>query len=305
VRELGLSLLRWVDATAGDPPSEQGDQKVDWLRILPFVVLHAGCLGVLWVGWSPVAVAAAVSLYFVRMFALTAFYHRYFSHRAFKTSRAAQFAFALLGNSAVQRGPLWWAAHHRKHHRHSDAGPEDVHSPEVHGLLWSHIGWITCRANFATDLRQVPDLARYPELKLLDRFNVIVPVLLAAGLFGLGAWLQASAPATGTSGAQMLVWGFFVSTTVLFHVTCSINSLAHRVGSRRYATRDESRNNWWLALLTLGEGWHNNHHHYPAAVRQGHRWWEIDVSAYLLAGLARLGLVWDLKALPERIRRRE
>ena len=298
-RDLGVALLRWFDSGAGgqEPPPE-AEQKVDWPRILPFVILHVACLGVFWVGWSPIAVAVAVGLYALRMFAITAFYHRYFSHRAFKTSRAGQLLFAILGNSAVQRGPLWWAAHHRKHHRHSDQAP-DVHSPHVHSFLWSHMGWITSKANFYTDLKQVPDLARYPELRFLDRFNVLVPVLLALGCYGLGEALGA---AWGTSGWQMVVWGFFISTTVLFHAACSINSVAHRVGSRRYETTDDSRNNWWLALLTFGEGWHNNHHRYPAAVRQGHRWWEIDLSSYGLALLDRLGLIWDRKALPAHVR---
>ena len=296
-RRLGVALLRWVDSGAGATQAVQDEaaaQRVDWPRILPFVVLHLGCLGVLWVGASPVAVWTAVGLYALRMFAITAFYHRYFSHRAFRTSRAAQLVFAVLGNMAVQRGPLWWAAHHRKHHRRSDQ-PSDVHSPRVHGFWWSHMGWITSRANFATDLTQVPDLARYPELRFLDRFNVLVPLLLAGALYAVGASLG---DAWGTSGAQMLVWGFFISTTVLFHATCTINSLSHVFGSRRYDTGDDSRNNVWLALLTFGEGWHNNHHRHPAAVRQGHRWWEIDLSSYGLALLARLGIIWDRKTLP-------
>jgi stearoyl-CoA desaturase (delta-9 desaturase) len=298
-RRLGITLLRWVDSDAGErEPVSDGPQKVDWLRILPFVVLHVACLGVIWVGWSPVAVGVAVGLYALRMFAVTAFYHRYFSHRAFKTSRVGQFLFAVLGNSAVQRGPLWWAAHHRKHHRHSDEAP-DVHSPHVHSLAWSHIGWITSKENFYTDLAQVPDFARYPELRYLDRFNVVVPVLLALSLYALGSVLPAS---WGTSGAQMVIWGFFISTTFLFHASCSINSLAHLVGKRRYETSDDSRNNWWLALLTFGEGWHNNHHRYPAAVRQGHRWYEVDLSGYILWLMSRVGIVWDLNPLPKHVR---
>ncbi len=301
LRRLTRSLRAWFDAgRLGAAPEASESQRVEWVRILPFVVLHGGCLGVLWVGWSPVALGVAGGLYLLRMFALTAFYHRYFSHRAFKTSRPLQFVFALLGNSAVQRGPLWWAAHHRKHHRHADE-PQDVHSPHVHSFLWSHMGWVTSRANFATDAKQVPDLVKFPELRFLDRFNVIVPLLLLGGLFLLGDVLARTSPGLGTSGWQMVVWGFFISTTVLFHVSVSINSLAHRVGSRRYATRDHSRNNWWLAVLTLGEGWHNNHHHYPAAMRQGHRWWEIDPTAYLLRAMAFVGLIWDLKPVPERI----
>ena len=301
LRRLARSLRRWVDAGAADAPAPDAvEQRVEWARIVPFLVLHGGCLGVLWVGWSPVAVAVAGGLYLVRMFGLTAFYHRYFSHRAFKTSRPLQLAFAVLGNTAVQRGPLWWAAHHRKHHRHADK-PEDVHSPHVHSFLWSHMGWVTSSANFATDVKQVPDLARFPELRFLDRFNVMVPLLLAGGLYLLGDLLATRAPALGTSGWQMLVWGFFISTTVLFHVSVCVNSVAHRIGSRRYPTHDHSRNNWWLALLTLGEGWHNNHHHYPAAMQQGHRWWELDLTTYLLRLMALLGLIWDIKPVPARI----
>ncbi len=297
------AILRWVDAGAPDTePSASTRRRVDWLRVLPFVTLHVACLGVIWVGWSPVAVLTAAALYGTRMFAVTAFYHRYFSHRSFKTNRFWQLVFAVLGNSAVQRGPLWWAAHHRKHHRRSDRR-EDVHSPRVHGFWWSHIGWITAPANFATDLEAVPDLARYPELRFLDRFNVLVPVLLAVSLWGFGALLESVAPQLGTSGMQMLVWGFFISTTVLFHASVTINSLAHRFGRRRYATADDSRNNWLLALLTFGEGWHNNHHHYPASTRQGFFWWEIDVTWYVLKVFEKLGIVRDLKAPPARILR--
>jgi len=143
---------------------------------------------------------------------------------------------------------------------------------------------------------------RFPELRLLDRFDILVPVLLAAALYGVGAWLGVHLPALRTSGPQLLVWGFFVSTVVLFHVTVTINSLAHRWGRRRYATPDDSRNNWLLALLTFGEGWHNNHHHYPGAVRQGVKWWELDLTWYALKVLSWLGLVWDLRAMPASMR---
>ncbi|MDH4172803.1 MAG: acyl-CoA desaturase, partial [Betaproteobacteria bacterium] len=224
----------------------------------------------------------------LRMFAITAFYHRYFSHRAFRTSRVMQFVFALLGASAVQRGPLWWASHHRHHHAHADR-PEDSHSALQHGFAWAHAGWFLSRANFGTRRELVADLARYPELRLLDRFDVLVPVLLAGGLYAAG-------------GLQFLVWGFCISTVALWHATFTINSLAHRYGKRRYATRDDSRNNLWLALLTFGEGWHNNHHHYPGAARQGFYWWEIDLSFYVLRALAALGLIWDLKLVPARVR---
>ncbi len=298
------SVVRWFDSWA-ETSTETGDpDKTDWVRVLPFLFLHAGCLAVYWTGWSTVAVVTAVVLYGVRMFAVTAFYHRYFSHRTFKTSRWGQFLLALLGNLAVQRGPLWWAAHHRHHHRHSDE-EDDVHSPHQHGLYWSHFGWITSRANFSTRLDLVKDLGRFPELRFLDRFDTLVPLSLAAGLYGLGALLQSYFPALGTDGPRMLVWGFFISTVVLFHGTCTINSLAHRFGKRRYETADQSRNSLLLALVTLGEGWHNNHHHYPTSTRQGFFWWEIDITYYLLRVLAWTGLIWDLRGVPERIRNAE
>ena len=254
-----------------------------------------------WVGVSGVAVAAAVSLYLLRMFAITGFYHRYFSHRTFKTSRAAQFVFALLGASAVQRGPIWWAAHHRHHHAHSDRH-DDVHSPQQHGFLQSHMGWFLSRRHFAPDLSRARDLLKYPELRWLDRFDIVVPVVLAVLLLLLGMYLERTAPHLGTSGWQMLVWGFFISTVACYHCTYTINSLCHVWGRQRYRTGDESRNNPLLALITLGEGWHNNHHHYPMSVRQGFYWWEIDITYYLLRALEGLGIIWDLKPVPAEIR---
>ena len=298
-RVLPAVLAAWFDSQAYQPSPGQAPRSVDWIRILPFIGVHLLCLGPIWVGWSWTAVGAALALYWMRAFALTAFYHRYFSHRTFRTSRPVQFLFALLGAASAQRGPLWWAAHHRLHHRHAD-GPDDVHSPHQHGFWWSHMGWIVSPANFPTRLDVVPDLARYPELRLLDRYDVLAPALLACALFMLGELLErAGIP---TSGPQLLIWGFFISTVALFHATCLINSLAHRSGSRRYATRDHSRNNLVLALLTLGEGWHNNHHRYPAATRQGFFWWEIDVTYYLLLGMSWLGLVWNLQPVPARVK---
>ena len=249
--------------------------------------MHAACLGVIWVGWSWTAVTVAVALYVLRMFWVTGFYHRYFSHRTFNTSRPAQFVFAVLGNTAVQRGPLWWAAHHRRHHRYADT-EQDVHSPRQHGFWWSHMGWITSDGNFRTDFSQVTDLARFPELRFLDRFDILVPLLLATILFLVGGW-------------RLLIWGFFISTVVLFHCTCLINSLAHTLGRRRFDTPDDSRNSLILALITLGEGWHNNHHRYPGAVRQGFRWWEVDFTYYGLRMLALVHLIRDLHPVPRRL----
>lgn len=284
---LGRSVAAWFDGHAR-PPAGEGTRRIDPVRVLPFIAIHAGCLLVPWVGVSAGAVGVAVALYALRMFAITAFYHRYFSHQAFRTGRVMQFAFALLGASAAQRGPLWWASHHRHHHVHADE-PADSHSALRHGFVWSHLGWFMARENFAVREDLVRSLARYPELRFLDRWDALVPLLLIAALWAVG-------------GAQWVVWGFCVSTVALYHATFSINSLAHRWGSRRYATRDASRNNWWLALLTFGEGWHNNHHHYPAAARQGFFWWELDLTWWGLRALAALGLVRDLKAVPAAVR---
>jgi stearoyl-CoA desaturase (delta-9 desaturase) len=294
------SLRRWVAADPQPVPPEAA-RRIDWLRVTPFLALHLGCLGVLWTGWSAFAVALAAALFAVRMFAITAFYHRYFSHRAFRATRGAQFAFAVLGASAVQRGPLWWASHHRHHHAHSDR-PTDSHSSREQGFLWSHMGWFLSRGHFATLEERVRDLARFPELRWLDRFDAAVPAALAVLLYAIGAGLERWAPALGTSGAQLVVWGFCISTVVLYHATFTINSLAHRFGTRRYATRDDSRNNLWLALLTFGEGWHNNHHHFPGSARQGFYWWEVDFTYYLLRLLAALGMIHDLRPVPVALR---
>jgi stearoyl-CoA desaturase (delta-9 desaturase) len=296
-----VAFVRWFDSAADGDVS--GGDAIDWLRVIPFIAMHLACFGVIWVGVSPVALIAAGALYVLRMFAITAFYHRYFSHKAFRTSRAVQFVFAVIGASCVQRGPLWWAAHHRNHHRHADT-PSDLHSPTHHGFWRSHVGWFLSRSGFRTDKSVVTDLDKYSELRWLDRYDILVPVVFAISLYLLGAWLGDAHPSLHTSGAQMLIWGFFMSTVVLLHATVTINSLAHRFGSRRYDTRDDSRNNWLLALITFGEGWHNNHHHFPGSARQGFRWWEIDVTYYVLRAMALCGLVWDLKPVPAGLRRR-
>ncbi len=291
-------LMRWFDSHEETQPVSGVDgRQMDRVRTIPFIGLHIAVLTVFFVGWSPIAVGMAVALYFGRMFAITGFYHRYFSHRAFRTSRGMQFMFGLLGASSGQRGPLWWAANHRVHHAHSDK-PADVHSPVQHGLWWSHMGWFLAYNQLSTNLKRIKDFARYPELRFLDRFDALVPLVLAISLFLFGAWLGKVYPNLGTNGWQMLVWGFVVSTVALWHGTFTINSLAHRFGSRRYATSDDSRNNLLLALLTLGEGWHNNHHQYSSSARQGFRWWEVDITYYLLRGLQFCGIIWDIRPVP-------
>ena len=293
------SIRQWFDngeAAYSAESVESAEDGIDWLRVIPFLVLHLACLAVFFVGISAVAVLMAVALYLIRMFAITAFYHRYFAHKSFKTTRPVQFLFALIGASATQRGPLWWAAHHRQHHRHADQ-PADPHSPKQ-GFFWSHMGWFLSGKHYQADYKLVPDWQRFSELRLLDRYDLAVPVLLALALFILGVLLEKYFPGSGTSGWQMLVWGYFISTVVLLHATLLINSMAHCLGKKRYQTADESRNNLFLALLTLGEGWHNNHHHYPASARQGFYWWEVDISYYILKLMQKSGLIWDVRTVP-------
>ena len=299
---LYLSLRRWFDAEVAAADIAADDSKrVDWVRILPLIFLHVACIGVIWTGWSWTAVLTAIGLYVIRMFAITGFYHRYFSHKAFKTSRFWQFVFAVLGNASVQRGPIWWAAHHRHHHRYTDQ-ERDIHSPRQQGFWWSHIGWLTSRANFPTKNKYVQEWLKYPELCWLNRFDKVVPILLAGLLYVSGEFLATYAPQLGTNGPQMLIWGFFISSTLLLHGTLTINSLDHMFGSRRYDTPDTSRNNLILALITLGEGWHNNHPHYAVSARQGFLWWEIDMTYYALLLLARLGIIHNLRPVPDYMR---
>ena len=241
-------------------------------------------------GGSVKLVALAAALYLVRMFAITAGYHRYFAHRAYQTSRAMQLFLAVLGTTATQKGPLWWASTHRLHHRYSDT-ERDVHSPARRGVFWSHLGWWLSRDHQTTRLELIPDFAGYPELRLVDRWSSLGPLALIALLAALGGW-------------DAFLWGYVVSTCMLLHATFTINSLAHLFGTRRYATTDTSRNNLFLALITLGEGWHNNHHHYMNSASQGFFWWEVDVSYYVLKALERLGLVWGLRAVPPHVKRR-
>ncbi|MCA8962271.1 MAG: acyl-CoA desaturase [Planctomycetes bacterium] len=259
------------------------------LHLLPLLAIFTGTT---WVDW-----AVCFGLFFLRMFAITGFYHRYFSHRGFETSRTFRFVMAFLGCTASQRGPIWWAAQHRHHHLHSDSA-RDVHSPRQRGVLWSHMLWFTTRGAFDTPSRYVRDWLRVPELRWLERWNWIPPLVFASLVYASGEAVAVTWPASGTSGLQALVWGYGIATVVLYHATYTINSLAHRFGTRRFETGDDSRNNFWLALLTLGEGWHNNHHHYPSSARQGFYWWEIDLTYYGLVMLSSLGLIRNLRPVP-------
>jgi len=248
---------------------------------VPFVLVHLACFGAIWTGFTPAAVAIGIGLYWLRIFAIGAGYHRYFSHRAYETSRVFQFVLAVLSQSTAQKSVLWWAANHRDHHLYSDT-ELDVHSPRHSGFLYSHVGWIFARRHDTTNFVRVADLTRYPELMALHRFEQAPALALALCCFAVAGW-------------PGLIVGFFWSTVAVYHATFCINSLAHVMGRRRYITGDDSRNNWLLAIVTMGEGWHNNHHAFQSSVRQGFRWWEYDPTYYLLKLFERLGLVWKLK----------
>ena len=258
------------------------------LKSVPFWGVHiAAVAGVAILGWSWSGFALAMGLYFVRMFGITAGNHRYFSHRTYKMGRGMQLAMAIVGTTSVQKGVLWWAAHHRAHHKYSDE-PQDIHSVRQRGFWWAHVGWILSLEHDETDWKRIPDLARFPELVWLNRYHLVVTIVFATMLYLAG-------------GAWALVWGFCVSTVLLWHGTFTINSLSHVFGRRRYQTTDDSKNNWLLALITMGEGWHNNHHHYQRATSQGFFWYEVDVTFYALKVLAALRLVSDLHTPPDHV----
>lgn len=259
-----------------------------------FALLHGAALCVFIVPVSKGLVALLAVTYLVRMFAITAGYHRYFSHRAYRMGRVPQFLMAFLAQTSAQKGVLWWAAHHRDHHRHSDTA-RDIHSPVARSFWWSHVGWVLSDEFDRHDAKSIEDFGRFPELVFLDRFHWICPWVYGTAIFLFGI-------RSGLGGGAALVWGLALSTVLLFHATFSINSLAHLWGSRRFQTRDRSRNNPFLALITLGEGWHNNHHRFAAACRQGFRWWELDITWMVLLGLRTLRIVRDLRPWPRDLR---
>jgi stearoyl-CoA desaturase (delta-9 desaturase) len=292
MRSWVLAIWAWFDNEVGEKKLESN--RFTLWRAIPFILIHLGCFGVLLVGVSKAAVLTAVGLYYLRMFCITGFYHRYFSHKTFKINRFWQFVFAFLGATAGQRGPLWWASHHRYHHQHADT-KKDPHSPHYGGFIWSHIGWFFASDAYSTNYKAVSDLAKFRELRWLNRYDIVPPLVLLISLYGLGEYWHYYAPELQTSGLQLVVWGFFISTTCVFHATSSINSLSHQWGSRDFDTPDESRNNLWLALITLGEGWHNNHHFYSNSVRQGFHWWQIDLTFYMLWIFSKIGIIHELR----------
>jgi stearoyl-CoA desaturase (Delta-9 desaturase) len=264
-------------------PSVDRDSATDivYPSTIPFIIVHLTCFAAIWTGVTAEALAIGVGLYWLRIFAIGAGYHRYFSHRAYETSRIFQFVLAVLAQSTSQKSVLWWAANHRDHHLHSDT-ELDVHSPRQMGFIYSHVGWIFSRGQETMNVNRIADFAKYPELMWLHRYEQVPAFVLAVLCLAVAGW-------------PGLIVGFFWSTVAVYHGTFCINSLAHLVGKRRYVTGDDSRNNWLLAIITMGEGWHNNHHAYQSSARQGFRWWEYDPTFYFLKLLERVGLVWNLK----------
>ncbi|SPP64161.1 acyl-CoA desaturase [Nitrospira lenta] len=268
--------------------AQSGSEAIQWATAIPFFLVHLMSLWAIQTGVTLELVLLAIGSYYLRMLAITAGYHRYFSHRSYKTSRVFQFLLAFLAMTSAQKGVLWWAAHHRHHHKYSDQ-PQDRHSPVQRGFWYSHVGWILTNEYDQTEFSNVQDLMKYPELRLLNRFHYVPPFLYALLIYMI--W-----------GFPGLVWGFFISTTVLYHCTFFINSLTHIIGSVRYDSRDGSRNSFILAVVCCGEGWHNNHHYYQSSVNQGWRWWEVDSSYYLLVLLSWFRIVWDLRTPPDHIK---
>lgn len=266
-------------------PHDDGD--IVYPSAIPFVLAHLACFGAIWSGVTWTSIWLAIGLYWLRMFAVTGGYHRYFSHRTYKTSRLGQFLLAVLAQSTAQKSVLWWASKHRHHHRFADT-EHDVHSPVQTSFAYSHVGWIFARDHHVFDETTIKDLTKFPELRWLHRFEIAPAVLLALICFAIDGW------------AGLFV-GFFWSTVACYHATFCINSLAHVHGDKDYVTGDESRNNWWLAIITMGEGWHNNHHAYQYSVRQGFRWWQWDPTYYIILGLAKLRLVWDVREPPQAV----
>ena len=277
---------------------------MDWPRSIPFIGMHVGIISLCFVDFSLTALLFGIGFYCIRMLAITGFYHRYFAHRAFKTSRWFQFVGACVGAASVQRGPLWWAAHHRDHHLHSDT-ESDVHSPTISGFWFSHMGWFMTKEHFDLKEERIRDFSKYPELMFITKYDTVVPALFFALCLAIGWSWQFLVPAAEGVWAltigQMIAYSFFASTVVLYHATFCVNSLLHLWGTRPYKTADTSRNNALISIIVFGEGWHNNHHHFQSSARNGFRWWEFDPTFWALKMLSWVGIVWDLKEVPPHI----
>lgn len=263
-----------------------------WISRIVVFTIHAGALLVFFNGFSWIALIVCLALYVIRGFGITGGYHRLFSHKSYETSRVGQTVIAIIGTTAVEGGPIEWTLNHRHHHAESDQ-PDDLHSPRTpRSFWWAHLGWILSAEVPPKPTQHTRDLQKFPELVWVERLQLVFIALLIGGLYWLGSALGAE---WHTSGLQMVAWGFFLSTVIVWHITWLVNSATHTHGSRRYETPDDSRNNWWVGILALGEGHHNNHHKHQSYCRQGLLWYEFDLTYYILRFLALLGLVWNLK----------
>jgi len=300
---MSFSISKWV-CPPPEITTEPDDlsNKVEWFRCLPFIVIHLLAVSAFFYPVTLYCVLLAVVSYSLRMFTITAFYHRYFSHRSFKTGRVVQFIGAFIACSSGQRGPLWWAAHHRRHHRHSDTD-QDIHSPHAKGVFWSHTLWFMTDYAVPTLLKEIPDWLKFPELRFINRFDWIPVLVLGYGCYLLGSWDWFHS-VTGLNSLTTFIWGFLVPTVFLYHATFAVNSISHLFGKKRFDTGDESRNNGLVALLTFGEGWHNNHHFFPGSARQGFFRGEIDITYYFLKVMSCLGLVHDLRPVPAWVKKK-
>jgi len=273
-------------------------------KTLEMIVIHMVPLLAIFTGATAFDWTVAIVLYFLRMFFVTGFYHRYFSHHTFKTSRWFQFIMAFLAETSMQKGVLWWGAHHRVHHRYSDQAA-DPHSMKLYGFWYSHIGWILGPDFKETEFAGIKDFSKYKELVWLNKYYIVPPITLMVIVMVLGGIVNGGSIMAAFSvpgGLSTLFIGYFLSTVVLYHGTFSINSIMHKLGKQRYESGDESKNSALLALITLGEGWHNNHHYYMSSTRQGFFWWEFDITYYLLKVLSWFGLIWDIKEVPKYIK---
>ena len=255
-----------------------------------FWVVQASALLVFAVPFRWAFLGLWAASHFLRAIGLTLVFHRYLAHRAFRMNRVARFVWTFIGTAAMQKGPLWWAGHHVNHHRFADR-EGDPHSPMISGFYYAHVGWFlhdTKHDRVEATNPVIRDFSTVPEIAWLDRYFFLPPAALAATLFLAGGW-------------PWLVYGFCLPTMTLAHATFAINTVNHMFGSRRFDTLDESRNNPLTAFFAVGEGWHNNHHRYQRAARNGFYWWEFDPTWYTIRAMAAVGLGGDIQPVPERI----
>ena len=258
-------------------------KKLDWIVLIWMAAMHLGCLAApFFFTWKALGVTVVLH-WLTASVGICLGYHRYLTHRAFKLKWPAEFPVLMCSAIAGEGPPLTWAATHRLHHQRSDLAG-DPHSP-LEGKWWSHILWLfvnrTPLQQDALFRRYVPDLVDRPLIQFFHRTHGLWPVVMGIGLFVLG-------------GLPMLVWGLCVRMVVAYHSTWFVNSATHLWGYRNYETGDESRNLWWVALVSYGEGWHNNHHAHPTVAPAGHRWWEFDMTWWTIKALRFCGLATDV-----------